>query len=173
MGGWLAARDTVSSIAGPREIMQKKLPPFDPIDSGRVQLGRAAWIWPADLQFTASRGGGPGGQAVNKLSTRITLRVSIDAIRGMDQPARDRLRTLLGSRLTADDEALISSQTSRSQLDNKRLCVQRLRELVIRAEVRPKSRKKRRVTKAMKAKRLDAKRQHAERKSRRRPPSME
>ena len=87
------------------------------------QLAPDVWVRPADLHFTAVRSGGPGGQAVNKLSTQVQMRLAVEAIEGLTDRQRQRLRKLSGQRLTSGDELLFQAQTHRSQLDNRRACL--------------------------------------------------
>jgi ribosome-associated protein len=132
-------------------------------------LGGGAWVRPADMRFTFSRGAGPGGQSVNKVSTAATMHVAITAIEGMSEAARRRLRRLAGRRLTAADDLVFQARAQRSQLDNRRACVQRLRELVGTAQVAPKRRKKTKPSRGAIERRLRAKREKSEKKQRRRP----
>jgi ribosome-associated protein len=134
----------------------------------REELAPGVWVARSDLQFVFVRASGPGGQAVNKLSTQAQLRVPMSAIAGLGARATGRLRRLAGQRLTKTDELLFQAQTHRSQLDNRRACLQRLRELVIAALKEPRPRKKTRPTRAMIEKRLAAKRKQAEKKRDRR-----
>jgi ribosome-associated protein len=136
--------------------------------AGVLELAPGVTVAESDLTFTFSRSGGPGGQAVNKLSTRATQRVPIAAIRGLSEIAMERLRKLAGRRLTQDDEIVMHAWSERSQLMNKRACIERLRKLVTDAVNVPEPRKKKRVTKAMKTRRREAKVKHAQRKARRR-----
>jgi ribosome-associated protein len=139
-----------------------------PAPASRIELAPGVWINKADLRYAFSRGGGPGGQNVNKVNTRAELRVALAAIVGLDEHAIARLRALAGRRLTAANEIVFTAQSSRSQRDNKRQCLEGLQALVERAWRKPLPRKKKRVTRAMKAKRLGSKREHGERKARRR-----
>jgi ribosome-associated protein len=118
----------------------------------------------ADLRFTFSRSRGPGGQAVNKLSTRAELRVAVAAIEGLDETAARRLRRLAGQRLTAADELLIVSDRYRSQLRNRRDCLERLAALVERAARPPRPRKPTRPSRGAVERRLTAKRRRSDRK---------
>ncbi|MBT8486729.1 MAG: aminoacyl-tRNA hydrolase [Phycisphaerales bacterium] len=146
--------------------MSETVPPEESPSTERLAPG--VWVARNDLRFTFTRSQGPGGQAVNKLSTAAQLRVPVDAIRGLDERALRRLRRLAGRRLTADDEIMIQSQESRSQLKNRQRCMERLRSLVLHARVVPKIRKKTKPSRAMIQRRLDAKRRLKEKKSRRR-----
>jgi ribosome-associated protein len=133
-----------------------------------IELARGVVVRESDVTFTFSRSGGPGGQAVNKINTRATMRVAISAMQGLSEPAAARLRTLAGRRLTQEDDIVMHAWSERSQLMNKRACIERLMALVTEAVKIPIPRKKKRVTKAMKRRRLESKKQQSERKSRRR-----
>ena len=135
---------------------------------GIVELAPSVTVRESDLAFTFSRSGGPGGQAVNKVNTRATLRVAVSAIQGLSEPATARLRMLAGKRLTQDDEIVMHAWSERSQLMNKRACMERLSALVVEALKVPLPRRKKRVTKAMKLRRREAKEKRSQRKARRR-----
>jgi len=122
----------------------------------------------AALRFTFVRARGPGGQAVNKVSTAAQLHVAVEAVKGLDDAARARLRTLAGHRLTREDDLTFRSETHRSQLDNRRACLARFRQLVVQAQRPPKVRRKKKPTRAMIQRRLDRKRRQSEKKQRRR-----
>jgi len=82
------------------------------------------------LTFTASRSGGPGGQHVNKTSSRVTLRVDIVHAPYLSPEVRRRLASVLGARIGADGTLRVVSQASRSQFANKRTAIERLTELL-------------------------------------------
>jgi ribosome-associated protein len=82
------------------------------------------------LTFTASRSGGPGGQHVNKTSSRVTLRVDLAHGSWLTEPNRERLFRRLGRRIAADGTLRVICQSSRSQLANKRTAIERLAALV-------------------------------------------
>lgn len=124
-------------------------------------------IRPGGLRFAFSRSSGPGGQAVNKISSRATLRVAVGDLMGIDEHAMARLRRIAGHRLTQQDEIVISADTSRSQLDNKRECVDRLVALITQALRPPKHRKKSKPSRSMIRKRLESKRRQSQKKSNR------
>jgi ribosome-associated protein len=136
----------------------------------RIELAPGVHVARSDLTFTFVRGSGPGGQAVNKLSSAARLRVPIAAIEGLTTPARDRLRALAGRRRSSDDAIHLRSRAHRSQLDNRRACIERLRELVRHAVTPPRPRKKTRPSRGSIERRLEAKRRQSDRKRRRRPP---
>lgn len=120
------------------------------------------------LRFSFARGSGPGGQNVNKVSTRAELRIRVSDIVGLDVDAAGRLRQFAGKRLTRDDEIVLHAGETRSQRDNREACLQRLRELVTRAMIRPKTRRKTKPSRGSKERRLQGKRIIAEKKAGRR-----
>ena len=120
---------------------------------------------PGALRFSFARGSGPGGQNVNKVSTRAELRVSVMDRGGLDEPAARRLRQFAGKRLTRDDEIVLHAGEYRSQRDNREACLRRLRELIAKALVVPRTRRKTRPSRASKERRLQAKRITSEKKA--------
>ena len=144
-----------------------------PGSRGPLELAPGVWIAAADVRFAFSRSSGPGGQAVNKLSTRAELRVAVEVIVGLSEQVRQRLRSLAGRRLTQGDEIVIVAESERTQLDNRRACVDRLKALVVDALAVPKPRRPTRPTRGAVEKRLDTKRRTAGRKQQRRKPDEE
>lgn len=134
---------------------------------GAVRLAPGVDVPEAALDFAFTTSQGPGGQNVNKVATRCRLRVAVAAI-PLRWEAAQRLRALAGSRLTAGDEVLIECGETRSALMNREECVRRLSELVQRAMVRPKVRKKTRPSRGSKERRLESKKHRGEIKKRRR-----
>jgi ribosome-associated protein len=114
------------------------------------------------LRIQFSRSSGPGGQNVNKLATKAELWLPLSAIEGMSHAAIERLRAMAGRRITTAGEIHLISETERGQEGNKAAILQRLREMIIRAKVEPKVRKKRKVSRAAKAKRVDAKKRRGD-----------
>ena len=141
-------------------------------DGSTLRLGPGVGVPLGDLREQASRSGGPGGQAVNKLSTAVELWCPVDSVAGLDDAARGRLRNLAGSKLTKNDEVHLRTEDARSQRDNRQTNREKLAELVLRARVRPKVRKKTKPSRGAKRRRLEAKRQHSEKKQRRRADSV-
>jgi len=120
------------------------------------------------LRVQFSRGGGPGGQNVNKLNTRAELWVVVQQILGLSARAKDRLRGLAGSRLTQLDEVHLVSEAQRSQEANRQEVFARLREMIMRARIEPKLRRRTRPSRASKERRLQQKRRRGGVKSNRR-----
>ena len=119
------------------------------------------------LTFTFSRSSGPGGQNVNKLSTKAELRVPLAPL-PIPSDARHRLAALAGQRLTSDGDLLIIADEHRSQSRNKSEALARLRELIVQALVRPKKRRPTRPSKSSVERRLEAKKRESARKRNRR-----
>ena len=118
----------------------------------------AVAIDPAEVEFTAVRSQGAGGQNVNKVSSAAELRVELaDLEQVMPLDAIARLRSTAGSRLTNENELLFFADDSRTQEQNRADAIRRLRELIIQAMVRPKPRKKTKPGRAAKQRRLNAK----------------
>ncbi|HVQ27570.1 MAG TPA: alternative ribosome rescue aminoacyl-tRNA hydrolase ArfB [Planctomycetota bacterium] len=126
-----------------------------------------------ELQLDATRAGGPGGQNVNKVASRITLRWSVAASRVLAEAQRARLLERLAHRLTRGGEVVIHAAASRSQVENRRAARERLAELLRRALVVPIERKASRPTRASRKRRLASKQRRAATKQRRQRPSQD
>ena len=131
-----------------------------------IPLGESARVAESALDWSFARSGGPGGQNVNKVNTKAELRVELSAIRGLDPQALARLRRLAG-RFLLDDAIQIVAQSERTQARNRSIAIERLAELVVAAQVVPKTRRPTRPSRAAKRRRLDDKRHRSDTKSRR------
>ena len=120
------------------------------------------------LTVRAVRASGPGGQNVNKVATKIDLRVDLDAIEGLSEGARGRLRTLAAPRLDADGRLVVTSQAERTQAANLEDARDKVRRLVRAALVRPRARVATRAPAAAAQRRLDVKRRRGALKRQRR-----
>jgi len=127
----------------------------------------------AELEIRATRAGGPGGQHVNKASTRIEVVWDIGRSPTLSDAQRARLLTTLEPRLDTRGRLRVVSDATRSQRRNLEAAIERLRELVLEALKVPKPRKATRPSRAGVAGRLEAKRRQAARKRERRRPAQE
>ena len=136
----------------------------------------AAWlsITPAlsiprsELDYRASRAGGPGGQHVNTSSTRVEVWWDIGTSASLNDAQRARLLDRLATRLDGAGRLRLVSGATRSQLKNRVEVTERLAEMVAAALHVPKPRKKTKPSRAAKAARLDAKRRRSSLKASRR-----
>jgi ribosome-associated protein len=118
----------------------------------------------AELGVRATRASGAGGQHVNKTSTRVEVTWNITLSQTLRDEDRARLVTRLASRLSDDGELRVVASDTRSQLQNRELAETRLADIVRRALVIPKARRKTRPSRAAKQARLDQKRKISEKK---------
>jgi ribosome-associated protein len=134
-----------------------------------VELAPRVRVPTAAVRFRFVRARGPGGQNVNKVSSACELRVSMSDLAAHLTPgAVARLTEALGSRLTAAGELQLVSDEKRTQEQNREAVLERLRDLLVRAMVEPKRRKKTRPSYGSKQRRLQGKRIRSEIKSGRR-----
>ena len=117
-----------------------------------------------ELLFSASRSSGPGGQHVNKVSTRIELRFDVPASLLLQEGEKNVIMSKLASRITKEGILLLVSQTERSQYDNKTKVIEKFYRLLEKALTPVKKRKPTRPTAASKAKRLEVKHIKSEKK---------
>ena len=118
----------------------------------------------AELGVRASRASGAGGQHVNKTSTRVEVTWNVVTSPSLNDEDRLRLGTRLASRLSDEGELRVVASDTRSQLQNRELAENRLADIVRRALVIPKPRRKTRPTRASKEARLTDKRKTSEKK---------
>src|SRR5436190_2130352 len=112
---------------------------------------------PAEIKLSFISAPGPGGQNVNKLSTAVLLRFNILNSNSIPENIRTRLLSIIGKKLTADGDLLIKASRFRTQERNKQDALARLEELIKRAAIPIKKRKKTKPTLASKLRRLDSK----------------
>ena len=110
-----------------------------------------------ELEITASRSGGPGGQHVNKSDTKITVRWNVKNSSALDQNQKEIVIQNLQSRLTNDGDLIINNSSSRSQQQNKENALDQLAYTVKKALYVPKKRMGTKVSKAKKEARLKEK----------------
>lgn len=129
----------------------------------------------AALRFAFARSSGPGGQNVNKLETKAELRVDVEEM-PVSGRVKSRLRGLAGERIIGAEavlgedgrthvrggEIVLTAQEHRSQSRNKGACLEKLRELLIRALAEPKVRRKTRPSRGSVERRLESKKRRGD-----------
>jgi len=118
-------------------------------------------VLPGAIEVHAVRSSGPGGQNVNKVSSKILLYVDLSGIEGLDAASRKRLLTIAGRRIDASGRLLITAQESRDRFRNLEDAREKVRVLVARALVVPKRRRSTEPTRSSKERRLAGKKRDA------------
>jgi len=140
----------------------------EPSPSSAVEVAPGVYLPEAALSFSFSKSSGPGGQNVNKVNTRATLTVSMQALgEALPGYAMRRLDVVAGRYLTQQGLQL-SAEDSRSQHANRRACMERLRETLVEALRRPRVRKPTKPSAGSVRRRLDAKKRRGKIKQNRR-----
>ena len=119
-----------------------------------LRVDDAVVIPAADLTWSAARAGGPGGQNVNKVSSKVELRFDLPGTRCLDDAVKERLRALAASRLDASGWILVTSQRTREQPKNLDDARAKLAALVVKALVVPTPRKATKPSRGVKERRL-------------------
>ncbi len=115
-----------------------------------------------ELQFDYIRASGPGGQNVNKTATAVQLRFDIVNSPALASDTKGRLILLAGKRINTDGVLIIEAKRFRTQEQNRADAIQRFIELVRKALIKPKQRRKTKPSKASKEKRLGSKKHKGE-----------
>lgn len=110
-----------------------------------------------ELEVTTSRSGGPGGQHVNKTDTRITVRWNVKMTSILNEEQKERVLQNLQTRLTGDGDLIVHNSESRSQLQNKQMALIQLAQDVRKALHVVKKRTATKVSRSVKAARVDEK----------------
>ena len=121
----------------------------------------------SELHFTASRSAGPGGQHVNKVSSRVTLHFSVVDSPSLTETQKRRITVKLRTRVNREGVLKLHCQRHRSQVANRRVLLERFADLVRGALKREKVRKATRPSEAAKERRLKEKKRRAQLKQRR------
>jgi ribosome-associated protein len=112
---------------------------------------------PGALSVRAVRASGPGGQNVNKVATKIDLRVDLDGVEGLSDAVRARLRLLARNRLDAEGRLVVTSQATRNQARNLEDARARVADFLRAALATPRRRVRTRPTAGARRRRLDDK----------------
>jgi ribosome-associated protein len=118
----------------------------------------------SDLSWSAARSSGPGGQNVNKVATKVSVRFDLDSTKALTHAQKRRLRTLAGRRLDAEGSVLVSAQAERSQSQNLERARATLRRLILQSLIEPRRRVATKTPKSQKRRRLQDKRRQSEKK---------
>ena len=121
-----------------------------------------------EFQFTFSRSGGPGGQNVNKVSTKALLRWRVTTSPSLPEPVLRRLAAKCHRRITAEGDLLVTSQRFRDAGRNTADCLEKLRRMLAEAAAPVRPRKPTRPTRASVRRRIENKRLHSRKKRQRR-----
>jgi len=126
-----------------------------------LDLGNGILVPAQSLRAATSRSGGPGGQNVNKVESRVTIEVDVDALPISDEQ-KQRVRTRLAGRINKEGVLRVTSQAERSQLANRDRALARMEELLRDSLIEQRPRRKTRASKASKERRIREKKQRAE-----------
>ena len=127
-----------------------------------LQITPSLAIDESELEERFVRASGPGGQNVNKVATAVQLRYDVGRSTALDEAVRTRLRSIAGSRMTADGVLVIDARRHRTQAQNREDARARLTELIRQALIKPKRRRKTRPSRAAVERRMASKRRRSE-----------
>lgn len=126
-----------------------------------------------ELEYKAIRSSGPGGQHVNKVSSKIVLSFNLGASTVLKEEEKDLLRKAIATRLTNDEVLMLACDVSRSQAANKEMVTERFLEIIKAGLIKPKKRKPTKPSKAAKKRRIEAKSKLSQKKGLRKKPGLE
>jgi ribosome-associated protein len=132
-------------------------------------VGSSIRVPPGELVWSFARSSGPGGQNVNRVASKATLRWDVANTRCLPRDMHERFLRRFARRITAGGELVLSSQRHREQARNVEDCLDKLRAMLAAVEHAPRRRVKTRPTRASVERRLTTKREQARRKRERRP----
>ena len=118
----------------------------------------------SELVFTTSRSSGPGGQNVNKVNTKVSLKLDVTNSSKLSEEEKGVILKKLAPKITKEGVLVLTSQDKRSQLQNKEEVLLKLDELLRKAFTPKKSRTATKPTKASKQNRIKEKKQRSEKK---------
>ncbi len=152
-------------MTGPKVPLPEDAPEPDP--RGLLIVNARIRIPHSEFEFQFARSGGPGGQNVNKVNSKATLRFHLLASPSVPADVKRRFTERFASKILNDGSVLIANETSRSQLANRTACLNQLTEWLKEVAVAPKKRVPTKPTRGSKARRLTDKRRTSEQKRQR------
>ena len=126
-----------------------------------IRIAKGILVPEGAIEWRAVRSSGPGGQNVNKVASKVELRVDLGGVSGLSAPARARLAALAAGRLDADGRLLTTSQRTRDQLRNLEDAREKAKKLVERALKLPRPRRLTQPSPAAVERRLRRKRERS------------
>ena len=117
-----------------------------------------------EIRILTSRSSGPGGQHVNKVETKVTLKWKIGDSQVISDLQKEMIRLANRRSINQEDELIVSADSKRSQLNNKKIAFKKLDRLLAKAFLKKKARIATQPSKAAKLKRLTSKKKHSEKK---------
>ena len=126
-----------------------------------------------EFDFSFARSSGPGGQNVNKVNTKVTLRWDVDASESLPVAIGERFRKKYARRINKEGILILQSQRFRDQGRNVADCLAKLREMLASVETAPKKRRPTKKSRASNERRLQEKKQRSQKKQQRGRPNLD
>ncbi len=122
-----------------------------------IRVNQDLSILEEELKFKASRSGGPGGQNVNKVASRVILLFDVDQSANLSEDQKKRIRKRLANRINKEGILRVVSQQHRTQLANRKAALDRFLELMVQALRKQRPRRQTKLPRSAKRRRLEEK----------------